>query len=143
MAEPTAVFYSFALPREGTIGVDAPEANGPAFVERKYMNIDLIEGVKGAEALATRDYKTIHSVYPLGRVPEGSPPVAFLWGATDHAGYDDIPYNPPQPYDSMTDGQLDYQSSGRYHSIRIEYDGFDLIKIAGFNIEMTAEGSRG
>lgn len=138
MSEPTAIIYSFDTFRPNAIGVDAPEANGPAFVERTFLNFDSLEN-----GPSPRDYKTLKSVYPIGRIPEGSPPIAVSWGAVDHAGDGDIDWCDPLPYDSTTEGQLDAMVSGRYLSLRVEYDGFDEIRIVGFDLEIEIQGSRG
>ncbi|GAA0247275.1 hypothetical protein LNAOJCKE_0405 [Methylorubrum aminovorans] len=136
MAEPTMNIYSFDIDRENAIGVEAPEANGLAYVERQFISFDELDGVNH------RDYKRIERIDPIGIVPEGSAPVLVSVGWADTPG-EPMEFGAALPFDAITKRQLDFRSPGRYHGIRIEYEGFHNIRIVGLEIEISLGGKRG
>ena len=110
------------------------EAIKPARVER--VGIDLDE-----TKVPLSGYKVVNAIYPQATTTNSNKSIVFTFGASDVPN--SLPtYGSPTTFNTGTDYKIDSRSAGRYLSYKIEVSDNKDFEVSGFDIDISATGSR-
>jgi hypothetical protein len=135
----TAQVYAFDLFGAGsttTFPVDT-FANGGLHVERDGIDLDQIDGVN------LPDYKLVNSIYPLARIDVShNTTLNIQLGSADFYGQPPQFNEAPTSFDGNTLYKLDFNATGRYLSMIVDYNDYTSCFISGFDFEVDTTGHR-
>ena len=116
------------------IGTIDTAATAPVYLENLQMDMDDV-------AKELKGYKVVNQLYPEATFDSGAPPLTFYWGSSD---YSNIPvtYDDPMTFDGSTYYKLDFNSPGRYLSIKVTYSGTQGFSLSGFDMDYQLFGHR-
>lgn len=102
-------------------------ATAPVYLENMMMDMDQI-------AQELKGYKVVNIMYPQATFEPNAPSMYFSWGSSD---YSNIPvtYGNPMSFDGASNYKLDFNSPGRYLSLKMTYSGFQDFSFGGFDID--------
>lgn len=108
-------------------------ATRPRYLERDGIDLDSLNA-------DLRGYKTVSSVWPQARLGDGAAPLQFAMGSSD---YPSVPaqFSAYQPYDGITNYQLDFNSSGRFLSMKILFADYKEMSLTGFDVDLKSTGN--
>jgi hypothetical protein len=115
-------------------GVLDATATAPCLVENKLMDMDEV-------SKELRGYKVVNQMWPEGVFDVGAQPLTFTWGSSDTPNTLAI-YDHSMTFDGSTYSKLDFNSPGRYLSLRITYDGIRDFSLSGWDIDYQIFGHR-
>ena len=110
------------------------EAIKPASVER--VGIDLDE-----TKVPLSGYKVINAIYPQATTTNSNKSIVFTFGASDVPNSEPT-YGSATTFNTGTDYKIDSRSAGRYLSYKIEVADNKDFEVSGFDIDISATGSR-
>jgi hypothetical protein len=110
-----------------------------AATKRRYLERDGID--LDEVGLELRGYKTINSLYPQARLGTGSLPLQVSYGASDYFNVQPT-FSDYQIYDGAEAYKLDYNTAGRYLSMKLLFDDYKEMTISGFDLDIQRTGNR-
>ena len=118
-----------------TVGTIDTVATAPVYLENKLMDMDEV-------SKELRGYKVVNQMWPEMSLDSGAPTVSFTWGSSD---YPNVPvtYGSSMTYDGNTYPKLDFNSPGRYLSLKMTYSSPKNFTFSGFDIDYQIFGHRG
>lgn len=117
------------------VGTVDTVATAPVYLENKLMDMDEI-------SKELRGYKVINQMWPEMSLDAGAPVVTFAWGSTDYPNVA-VTYGNSMTYDGSTYPKLDFNSPGRYLSLKMTYSGVKNFSLSGFDIDYQVFSHRG
>lgn len=132
----TEQLYAFDLQGAGSIvsfPVDTHATKGWTLI-RDGIDLDEV----GADL---QGYKVISSIIPQGRLEAGALPITFSFGSADYFN-DNVVMSADQTYDGGSLYKLDYNSAGRYLSMKITHNDYHYINLTGFDFDLDVNGER-
>lgn len=135
----TSNVYAFDLYGTGSTVAFPVDTNATvgAHLERDGIDLDALEGAD------LPDYKLFSSVYPLARIdPQSNTTLNIKFGTSDNYGQPAIFDGAVQTYDGNVNYKLDFNQTGRYASMYIDYDDYTTFSISGFDIAVDTTGER-
>lgn len=117
------------------IGTIDTSAIAPVLLENKMMDMDDI-------SKELRGYKVVNQMWPEASFDTGAPAMTFTWGSSD---YPNVPvtYGDPMTFDGSVYPKVDFNSPGRYLSLKMTYDSPKSFTFSGFDIDYQVFGHRG
>lgn len=109
------------------VGVIDLVATAPVFLENKQMDMDEI-------SKEIRGYKVVNQMWPEATFDAGAPVMTFTWGSSDSSNVIPV-YDHSMTFDGSTYTKLDFNSPGRYLSLKIDYDGTQDFSLSGWDID--------
>lgn len=116
------------------IGVLDTTATAPVFLENKQMDLDEI-------SKELRGYKVVNQMWPEATFDSGAPSMSFTWGSSDSSNVIPV-YDHSMTFDGITNTKLDFNSPGRYLSLKIDYSGTQDFSLSGWDIDYQVFGHR-
>ena len=110
------------------------EAIKPASVER--VGIDLDE-----TKVPLSGYKVVNAIYPQATTTNSDKNITFTFGASDIPNSEPT-YGNSTVFNTGTDYKIDSRSAGRYLSYKILVSDNKDFEVSGFDIDISATGSR-
>lgn len=104
------------------------------YLERDGVDLDEL----GAELTG---YKNISYVVPQGRLGQDAEALQIAMGSSDYFGVDPE-FEDYQTWDGSTLYKLDFNSAGRYLSMRVLFDDYHEVSLSGYDAEVSVEGDR-
>lgn len=135
----TAQLYAFDLFGAGATVAFPVDTNATvgAHLERDGIDLDQIQGID------LPDYKLFSSVYPLARIdPAANTTLQIKFGTSDYYGQPAVFDGQPQTYDGNTNYKLDFNQSGRYASMYLDYNDYTTFSVSGFDFLIDETGER-
>lgn len=128
--------YSFELV-ENIVGLGTlvDVVNAPVYLENLQMDMDDI-------SKELRGYKVVTAMYPEGRIDNPSNPMSFWYGSADYSGQT-ADYGEVQTFDGQSLYKLDFNSPGRYLSMRMAMGNpVQKFVLSGMDLEYKVTGHR-
>lgn len=128
--------YAFDLFGQGstvTYPVDL-HATGVRYLERDGIDLDELNA-------DLRGYKTLSSIYPQARLGTGASSLLIAAGSADYFG-DAATFGDYQAYDGDSNYKLDFNTAGRWLSLRIKFADYRELSISGFDLDIKVTGQR-
>lgn len=116
------------------IGTLDTVATGPVYLENKLMDMDDV-------SKELRGYKVVNQMWPEMSLDAGSPSPTFYWGSSDYPNVG-VTYGSGMTYDGNLYPKLDFNSPGRYLSLKMTYSGIKNFSLSGFDIDYQIFGHR-
>jgi hypothetical protein len=134
----TASLYAFDWHGPGSTVAFPVDVHATAgmYLERTGIDLDAV----GVDLVG---YKLLSSIIPQGRFETSPPPVnlSFSVGAADYFNQTPV-YSAPQTYDGSSNYKLDFNITGRYLAMQINYPDFNYASLSGFDFELDVLGER-
>jgi hypothetical protein len=130
----TKALYAFDPVGPGSTVSYAVNANASLGWQLERDGIDLDE-----LGISLRGYKVVNSIYPQARLEEGADAIEFAFGSQDHFNVD-AEFGDYQTYDGITQYKLDYNSAGRFISMRARQTGTHYINMSGIDFDIDVLG---
>lgn len=117
-----------------TIGTIDTVATSPVYLENKMMDMDDL-------SKELRGYKVVNQMWPEASFEAGAPSMTFTWGSSD---YPNVPvtYGSGMTFDGNLYPKLDFNSPGRYLSLKMTYSSPKNFTFSGFDIDYQVYGHR-
>lgn len=109
-------------------------ATAPVLIENKLMDMDEI-------SKELRGYKVVNQMWPECSFAVGAPSMTFSWGSSDAPNVAST-YGTSMTFDGSVYSKLDFNSPGRYLSLRITYDGIQDFSLSGWDLDYQIFGHR-
>ena len=109
-------------------------ATSPVLIENKLMDMDEV-------SKELRGYKVVNQMWPSATFAVGAPPMTFTWGSSDAPNVL-ATYDTSMTFDGSVYNKLDFNSPGRFLSLRITYDGIQDFSLSGWDLEYQIFGHR-
>ena len=117
-----------------SIGTIDTLATAPVYLENKQMDMDDL-------SKELRGYKVVNQMWPEATFGSGAPAMSFAWGCSDYPNV--IPsYDSAMTFDGSTYTKLDFNSPGKYLSLKMTYSGTQTFSLSGFDIDYQVFGHR-
>jgi hypothetical protein len=88
-----------------------------------------------------RGYKVVSTIYPQARLEVDAQPINFSFGSADYFN-ESVTFSPVQTYDGSSLYKLDYNSAGRYLSMKMDHDDWHYVNITAFDLDLDVNGER-
>lgn len=115
-------------------GVIDTVATGPVYLENKQMDMDDV-------SKELRGYKVVNQMWPEATFDAGAPEMTFTWGSSDSSNVIPV-YDHSMTFDGVVYNKLDFNSPGKYLSLKVTYGGIQDFSVSGWDIDYQIFGHR-